>query len=171
MAVSREIVLAYLDQEVPAAIAWATNKGLQSEWKRDDLSFSLRLKGRGENDTVEPYLLVGTFDDYRVEPPTWRFLDPRDGAQIGVAAYPAGVWPNGSIFHSNGLICATWSRDAYGDRGGPHANWGAATQWQTVAPESVQAATIADMLARIYYELQLSPHRMQPLPEITEQAA
>jgi hypothetical protein len=100
--------------------------------------------------------------------PTYRGAD---GAQIGVAAYPAGVWPNGSIFHSNGLICATWSRDAYGDRGGPHANWGAATQWQTVAPESVQAATIADMLARIYYELQLSPHRMQPLPEITEQAA
>lgn len=172
MPVGREIVLAYLDQEIPAAIAWAKEKGLTPEWNPDNLSFSLRLQGRGENDTVENYLLVGTFDDYRVEPPTWRFLDPRTGDNIGPAAYPAGAWQNGgSVFHGNGLICASWSRDAYQDRGGPHADWGAATQWQTVARETAQADTIPDMLARTYAELQLSPRRMQPLPEIQGQAA
>ena len=171
MPVGREIVLAYLDQEIPAAIAWAKETGLTPEWNPADLSFSLRLHGRGENDTVEDYLLVGTFEDYRVEPPTWRFLDHRSGANIGPAAYPLGEWPNGSIFHGNGLICAPWSRDAYGDRDGPHANWGAATQWQTVGREYVQADTIPDMLARINAELGRSPRRMQPLPEIQEQAA
>jgi hypothetical protein len=171
MPVGREIVLAYLAEEIPAALAWATDKGLQPEWDPDSLTFSLRLRRRSENDSVEDYLLVGMFDDYRVEPPTWRFLDPRTGDNIGAPAYPVGAWPNGSIFHTQGLICAAWSRDAYGDRGGPHANWGAATQWQTVAREHVQADTIPDMLARIYAELQLSPRRMQPLPEIQEQAA
>src|SRR4051812_1212624 len=109
MSVGREIVLAYLDQEIPAAIAWAEEKGLVPEWYPDDLSFSLRLQGRGENETIEDYLLVGTFDDYRVEPPTWRFLDPRTRENIGAAAYPLGDWPGGSIFHGNGLICAPWS--------------------------------------------------------------
>ena len=125
----------------------------------------------GRERHVEDYLLVGTFDDYRVEPPTWRFLDPHTGENIGAAAYPLGNWPNGSIFHGNGLICAAWSRDAYGDRGGPHADWGAATKWQTAGRGYTQADTIPDMLARIYAELQSSPHRMQPLPEIQEQAA
>ena len=171
MAVGRDVVLAYLAEEIMAAIIWAKQKRLTPEWNRADLSFSLRLKGRGENDTVEDYLLVGTFDDYRVEPPTWRFLDPRTGESIGPAAYPLGAWPNGSIFHGNGLICAPWSRDAYGDRGGPHRDWGAATQWQTAGRQHTQADTIPDMLARIYAELQLSPRRMQPLPEIKEQAA
>lgn len=172
MPVGREIVLAYLAEEIPAAIDCVTRKGLQPDWNPDTLTFSLRLQGRGENDSVEDYLLIGTFDDYRVEPPTWRFLDPRTGASIGAAAYPAGSWLNGgSVFHPNGLICATWSRDAYGDRDGPHADWGAATQWQTVGREHSQADTIPDMLARIYAELKLSPHRMQPLPEIQEEAA
>jgi hypothetical protein len=172
MPVGREIVLAYLDQEIPAALAWAEEKRLSADWKPDDLSFSLRLQGRGENEIVEDYLLVGTFHDYRVEPPTWRFLDPRNGDNIGPAAYPMGAWQNGAtILHGNGLICASWSRDAYGDRQGPHADWGAATQWQTVARESSQADTIADMLARIYAELRLSSSRMQPLPEIQGQAA
>jgi hypothetical protein len=172
MAVGREIVLAYLAEEIPAALDWATSKGLQPEWAPDTLTFSHRLQGGGENDTVEDYLLVGTFDDYRVEPPTWRFLDPRTGENIGPAAYPLGNWQNGgSVFHGNGLICAAWSRDAYGDRAGPHADWGAATRWQTVGREYVQADTIPDMLARIYAELQLSLRRMEPPPEIREEAA
>jgi hypothetical protein len=174
VAVNREIVLAYLDQEIPAAIAWAEDKRLTYEWDRDDLSFSLRLEGRSENDgqiVIEPYLLVGSFHDYRVEPPTWRFLDPRTRAAIGPAAYPLGAWPTGSIFHGNGLVCAAWSRDAYHDRGGPHNDWGDGTAWQTAAPQHVQAATIPDMLARIYAELQLSPGRMAPLPDINQAAA
>lgn len=174
MAVNPEIVLAYLDQEIPAAIAWAEDKGLTHEWSRDDLSLSLRLQGRSESEgkiVIEPYLLRGTFEDYRVEPPTWRFLDPRTGEAIGPAAYPLGAWPGGTVFHGNGLICATWSRDAYGDRGGPHSDWGTARAWQTAAPQHAQAQTIPDMLARIYSELQLSPARMAPLPEIVEEAA
>src|SRR6266480_138178 len=103
MSVGREIVLAYLAEEIAAAFAWATDKGLVPDWNQDAFTFSLRLQGRGESDSVEDYLLVGTFDDYRVEPPTWRFLDPRTGANIGAPAYPAGAWPNGSIFHTQGL--------------------------------------------------------------------
>lgn len=174
MELHREIVLAYLDEEMPGAIAWAQSKGLSHTWSRDDLSFSLRLERRSENDgraTSEPYLLRGTFEDYRLEPPTWRFLDPRDAREIGTAAYPEGDWPGGSIFHSNGIICAPWSRDAYSDRGGPHGDWGGARAWTTAGAQYTQATTVPDMLQRIFFEVQRSPRRMASLPELGQAAA
>lgn len=170
MTINRAIVHGYVDPEIASAIAWAEAKGLSYEWHRDDLSFSLRLNGRSENETAEPYLLVGTFHDYRIEPPTWRFLDPRDGAEVGTAAYPLGTWLNGSVLHSNGLVCAPWSRDAYADRGGPHGDWGSAHNWEIAGPGQTHAITIPDMLARLYAEVQLSSRRMACLPQHTQKA-
>jgi hypothetical protein len=170
----RATVLAYLDDrsEIPAALEWATHHRLQHAWDADRLVFSLRLFGQSENTSSdEPYLLRAQFDDYRLLPPTWRFLDPQTGHAIGPAAYPVGNWPGGSVLHSNGLICAPWSRDAYGDRGGPHPDWGEATMWQSVAPQHTQANTIPDMLARIHAEVRRSPGRMAPLPQRDQEAA
>lgn len=170
--VATEVALAYLDDpfEVPAALAWADHHGLDLRWNRDALSLSLRLTGRSEGKGEEPYLLTGQFDDYRVLPPTWRFLDPRNSEHLGAPAYPLGNWPTGSIFHGNGVICAPWSRDAYAERSGPHIDWTDATLWQTIGSQHAQATTIPDMLARIYAEVQLSPRRMAPLPDLAEAA-
>lgn len=167
----REATLAFLEDpaEIPAAIAWAEGHGLAHEWDPDILSFSLRLEGRGENESVEPYLLRGTFEDYRVLPPTWRFLDPRSGDEIGKPAYPLGNWPNGSVIHSDGLVCATWSRDAYKERSGPHSDWEDATAWQVIARQYVQADTIPDMLARLHAEVKKSKRRMESLPLMNEE--
>jgi hypothetical protein len=170
--VPHEIVLGYLDDrfEIPAALVWADYHRLDLRWDRDDLSLSLRLSGRSESDREEPYLLTGWFEDYRVLPPAWRFLDPRNGNLIGLPAYPLGNWPTGSIFHGNGLICAPWSRDAYADRGGPHNDWTDATLWETIGPQHSQATTIPDMLARIHAEVQASVQRIAPLPELAQAA-
>lgn len=167
----RETTLTYLlePSEIPAAIAWATEHRLEHEWDPEQLSFSLRLEGRGEDGAVEPYLLRGEFDDYRVLPPSWRFLDPRTGDEIGKGAYPLGNWPRGSVLHGNGLICATWSRDAYKERGGPHTDWEDTTQWQVIARQHAQADTIPDMLARLHSEVKRSERRMAPLPAIADQ--
>lgn len=168
-----EETLAFLEDpaEIPAAIAWAQGHRLPCEWNPETLTFSLRLEGRGENESVEPYLLRGTFEDYRVLPPTWRFLDPRTGAEIGKAAYPLANWAVGSVLHGNGLICATWSRDAYKERGGPHSEWDDATQWQVIARQHAQADTIPDMLARLHAEVKRSAQRMEPLIASEEAAA
>ncbi len=170
----RETVLAYLEEpsEMPAAIAWAEYHRLDHAWDTDQLVFSLRFIGRSENTSgEEPYLLIGRFDDYRLLPPTWRFVDPDSGEEIGTAAYPLGDWPDGSILHPNGVICAPWSRVSYADRGGPHNEWTEPTKWQTLVPEHTQANTIPDMLARIHAEVRRSPHRMAPLSQRGTRAA
>jgi hypothetical protein len=161
-------------EEIPAATRWATFHGLRHDWDEEDLVLKLWLQGQREDtfDEQEEYLLVGTFPDYRVMPPEWRFVDPRNEADIGIAAYPlAGPYPSGSILHGNGVICAPWNRLAYGDRGGPHPDWQDAASWQTTAPGSTCALTIPDMLGRIRAEVVISPRRMAPLPPVPEEQA
>ncbi|SRR6266849_7025765 len=165
-------VLAHLESEteIPGAIRWAKHHGLEHSWDKEALAFTVRLQGGSEREgEPEAYLLTGTFDDYRVIPPVWRFLDPRTRRDIGPAAYPmAGPFPQGSVLHSSGVICAPWNRLAYGDRGGPHMDWTEPAKWQTLAPQYTSANTIPDMLARVRAEVLLSPRRLAPLPSIDE---
>jgi len=165
---AREDVLAYLmaDGEVPGAIRWAKYYGLRYTWHEETLTFTLCLEGGSEREGErEPYLLAGTFEDYRVMPPVWRFLDPRTGRDIGPAAYPsAGPFVPGSVLHSSGVICAPWNRLAYADRSGLHGDWAEPSRWQTIAPQHTSANTLPDMLARIRSEVTISPRRLAPLP-------
>lgn len=160
------VVLAYLDRELEVLLDRAHKLGLDAARGRDATSVSLRLTGRSETDgQAEEYLLHASFDDYRLLPPLWRFLDPRNGEAIGKPAYPLGDWPQGSVFHPNGVICAPWSREAYKTYGGPHEDWPDLTAWQTTGLDTqTRALTIPDMFMRIYMEVQRSPRRMEPLP-------
>jgi hypothetical protein len=166
--------------EVPAAIRWAEHHGLRHDWNEDDLILRLWLQGQRQDlqpsadqaPEREDYLLRGTFPDYRVMPPEWRFVDPRNEEEIGQPAYPhPGPFPGGSVLHGNGVICAPWNRLAYGDRGGPHPDWQDAASWQTTAPGSTRALTIPDMLGRIRAEVEISPRRLAPLPPLPEEQA
>ncbi len=163
-------VLAFLEgeDEIPGALRWAAYYGLEHTWDKKALLLTVRLIGGSDRERErEPYLLIGTFEDYRAMPPAWRFLDPRTRQDIGLPAYPAaGPFPLGSVLHSNGVICAPWNRLAYADRGGPHSDWNAAN-WQTAAPQHSSARTIPDMLARIRAELTISPRRLASLPALT----
>jgi hypothetical protein len=169
------VVLGYLAVEIPPLLDLTRFHGLEASWDEGTLTVSLRLTGRSETEGhTEDYFLAGVFDDYRLLPPAWRFLDPRTGANIGAGAYPLGNWfpPEGSVFHGNGLICAPWSRDAYVAHGGPHHDWNDLTAWETVGlATQTNALTLADMFARIYAELQRSEGRMAPLPPVQEAAA
>jgi hypothetical protein len=123
-------------EEIPAAIRWAELHEVRHDWDEDRLIFKVWLEsssaGTGQK---EEYLLIGTFPDYRVMPPEWRFVDPRNEAEIGLSAFPhPGSFPSGSILHGSGVICAPWNHLAYGARGGPHPDWQDAASWQTTAP-------------------------------------
>jgi hypothetical protein len=97
------------DQEIPAALAWARRRGLELTF--DELAFVLTLPLCGAlpasgSQPPERFLITGSLDDYDVLPPIWRYVEPRTGELIGPPAYPTA----GSVFHSNGLVCAPWSR-------------------------------------------------------------
>ena len=164
----KETVRAILGQEseIPAARAWARRRQLDLAYDEEALTLRLAMTGPSaiSNSEPEPYLLLASFEDYDVLPPIWRFVDPRGGAVIGQAAYPK---PTGaSVLHSNGLICAPWSRLAYAVHGGPHNDWGVLNAWKTAAPTSSHALTIPDMLNRIVREVRQSCGRMAPLPAV-----
>lgn len=165
---AHEDVCAHLmvDDEIPGAIRWATYHALPHRWDEEGLSFIVHLVGGSDREgEQELYLLAGNFEDYRALPPAWRFLDPRNGREIGRAAYPmAGPFANGSVLHANGVICAPWNRLAYADKRGPHADWTDPTQWQRIALDRTLAHTIPAMLARLRAEAAISPRRLAPLP-------
>jgi hypothetical protein len=162
-------VRAYLQEpdEMPAALRYAERCGLHPSYDQEQLRLLVPLTGPGspQPDGASPdedYLLEGRFDDYRVLPPVWHFLDPRTQADVGIAGYPTPIGP--SVLHGQGLICAHFSRKAYSEHGGPHANWHGPPAWQWPV-EGTQAFTISDMLARLIWETQVnSQGRMAPLP-------
>jgi hypothetical protein len=168
----RAVVLGYLGDELPVLMHRARDLGLDPVWDEATLTVLLRLTGRSEAEgETEHYLLSGCFDDYRWLPPIWRFLDHRTAEAIGRAAYPLGGWDAGSVLHPDGLVCAPWSRDSYAARGGPHSEWQDMSAWQTVGgPMQTKALTLPDMFARLYAEVQMSPRRMAPLPNVKQAA-
>jgi hypothetical protein len=150
--------------QIPAALAWAKRLGLELRYDDDRLLLHLRLEAPAATPEMvpEPYLIQGELEDFDVLPAIWRFLDPRSGADVGLAGYPR---PEGSsVLHTNGLICAPWSRLAYKTEGGPHEDWGTMTDWKTPRPPYTQALTIPDMLDRLYRETRRSKGRMASLP-------
>jgi hypothetical protein len=167
------IVSGYLADELPPLLDLARGHRLEPNWDESNLSFSVRLRGRSDNEgATEDYLLVGFLDDYRLLPPMWRFLDPRTAEKIGPPAFPHGNWAEGSVLHPSGVICAPWSRDAYKAHDGPHQEWDDLTAWETIGQETQsKALTLPDMFARLYAELRQSERRMAPLPPLAEAAA
>lgn len=107
-------------------------------------------------------ILLGDFRDYPALPPIWRFVDADGGS-------PLPVWPSAgaipgfsSIFIIAGnqpIICAHFSRLAYGEHGGPHGDWGGATRWRDIQ-QGARAETLGDMLAVIARHVAASPGRM-----------
>ena len=148
--------------EIYAAMAWAKRKALDLRYDRETLTASVKLTGPAAvgEDPEEPYLLTGSFAEYRLLPPIWKFVHPVSGLDVGLAAYPKPV--EGSVLHPQGLICAPWSRMAYAEHGGPHSDWGGQTSWQQPVSGTV-ALTIPDMLDRLVREVGWSRGRMAAL--------
>lgn len=167
----RKVVLANLKEEIAGALRWAGHFGLVHGWDEAALLFTVRLEGQpDQGDGREPYLLTGLFDDYRVVPPAWRFVDPRTGKDIGLPAFPAaGSFPGGSVLHPNAVICAPWNRLAFKTTENPsgvHEDWGTLSAWERAAPAHTQARTIPEMLGRLRLEVALSAQRLAPLPPL-----
>lgn len=165
--------LAFLmsEDEVPAARQWAEFHHLDLTWDEADLRVTLRLSSHPDVGEPEPYLIEGKCQEYRVIPPSWQFLDPRTGLDVGDAGTPlAGAFPGGSVLHSSGVICAPWNRLAYADQRAVHSDWTEPSKWQSIAPGHTNASTLPEMLARIRAEVLISPGRRAPLPDLADRS-
>ena len=174
-----QTVLAYVAAEMAAAQAWAARQGYELAYDPDALALTMPLLGPSTTGKLdEPYLLSGTFEDYRALPPRWWFANPDTSADIGPAAYPQPPVPHprGSALVTTGpsgvVICAHFNRLAYFEttangqqRAGIHSDWGEPANWLNLPPDQyTRAETIADMLARIALEVADSNGRMALLP-------
>ena len=143
--------------ELAAVLAWTARRpGWTAEF--DDDALVLRI---GAIHPAAELLLWIEADlhGYRAVPPAWRFLGPADQPE-GTAPFPQpGTHPliQGSIFHTNRVICAPWNRLAFQENGGPHGDWGALTEWTNAAAGYTKAGTLADMLSQIQLHLSASP--------------
>jgi hypothetical protein len=154
-----EVTLAVINEEFAAAQRW----GEQHGWKLifDAASLSLEALGTHPVDG-RPVRLFAGVDEYKVLPPSWRFVDPVTGEATAATTPNRGTCGGqSSIIFGVGVICAHFSRTAYavGQTPGPHTDWPLA-QWQDVTG-GVQAHTLAEMMAVIDEHLQWSTGWLQ----------
>jgi hypothetical protein len=161
------VTRAMIATESPAVIAWAARHGWTVELDAGDLALVAfvahpALKLVPADSPAPPVTFRADLPGYAALPPSWTCRHP-DGS-TSKSAYPeAGTTQAlpSSIFHAQGLICAPWNRLAYGDKGGPHSNWGDAANWKTVDPTATKADTLVDMLSCLDLHLASSPGMQQ----------
>jgi hypothetical protein len=149
------VTQAVMASEMPAITAWAERHQWTIHIDLDSQTVTAQTTHPVEN---APVVFHADLTGYPALPPTWTCRDDLGGSPRN--AFPlAGTSPaiTGSVFHSNQVICAPWSRLAYSEHGGPHSDWGGPTQWKTAAPTYTTAHSLADMLNTLRLHLAVSP--------------
>lgn len=154
MSVPPDTTRALVEHELPGIQAYALRHGWSVAW--DPESLALRFEGKHPRDG-SAVRLISDVDGYRALPPLWRFEDPATGKVL--SPIPGSMRSGkGSIFHSDNLICAPFSRAAYAENGGPHQDWGGPANWlRAHSAGAVQATSLAAMFATILGHLSASP--------------
>ena len=151
------VTCAVVAEELPAVLAWVARR---PGWTAEFDELALHLNVTTTHPAVGTLLRIrANLHGYRANPPAWQFLHPDTGEpDPAVFPQPGGhAMIQGSIFHSNKVICAPWNRLAFQENGGPHQDWGALTNWTNAAPNYTKADTLADMLTQMELHFSVSP--------------
>lgn len=151
----KDITIAVVEDELPAAEAHACRHGWSLTWLKDEQV----LLADGKHPADKSFLrLHAALADYRALPPVWTCFQ-QDGKGAFHRRFPkGGSLPHGrgSLFHPSGVICAPFNRLAYKEHSGPHDNWGGPANWLQVRG-TVRATVLGEMLAQILVDLNYSP--------------
>jgi len=158
MQVSKDVTIAVVEGELPAAQAYTSRHGWRLDWQPEHLT--LFADGHHPADK-SPMRWKGDVNNYRALPPIWSCFhgEMKENELVWKPRFPkGGALPGGaaSIFHSSGVICAPFNRLAYTEHSGPHSDWGGSANWLNVRGK-VRATTLAEMLAQIVVDLTCSP--------------
>lgn len=149
----REVTIAVVEEELVAMRAYGSRHGWAINWLPENLV--VLAEGRHPDGSV--ICLHADVEAYKAQPPAWSVIPPGKTTLEPYRFPSAGALPGGigSICHSSKLFCAPFNRLAFKVHGGPHADWSLAS-WLDVRG-TVQANTLADMLAIIASHLHYSP--------------
>ncbi len=146
-----DLTLEFLREELVAASAYADAAGLAldaSGLTADNPRFFVTfINAPGDQFTAE-------FDcsEYPRLPPTIEFVDLITSIRGQAALYP-------NVFHGMPCVCARYNRKAYGDRGGPHAEW-RLVDWQLATGNGVAINTIALMVSDLHSKIRAATGRL-----------
>lgn len=151
MSVPTAVSLEAVRAELADAIPFASSAGLAldaSTLSEENLRFYVTFRnGRG----VEFY---AEFDcrDYPLYPPYIEFVDAARKMRGQKSLYP-------NVFHTNPCVCMRYSRKAYGERGGPHAEW-RLVDWQLATPGGGAIETLAMIISDMHSKILDATGRM-----------
>lgn len=155
MEISKDVTVAVVEDELPAADAYARRHGWNLTWRKEELA--ILADGRHPADQCG-LRFHAELSNYRALPPAWSCLQQDQNGNFNRRFPKGATLPGGgnSIFLNEGVICAPFNRLAYKDHSGPHGDWGGPSNWLSVRG-NVRATVIAEMLAQILVHLQCSP--------------
>lgn len=147
MELAHDVVRFNFERELQHALRRAPLFGFSLEGDVD----ALKLRAEFTAADGGKYILVGSFDDYRLKPPTLDFEEPGTGLVGTARAYPRQR-AGDSFFHSPGVICAPFSRKAYDS---VHRDW-VISEWACSTQNGTnwsQYSTICGMLVLVSSKL------------------
>jgi hypothetical protein len=153
--VPRETTIAVVEAELPSLRLYGERKGWKVQWDPDRLVILADGTHPADKSAAR---LHADVTGYKAQPPAWRFIAAdKDTPEVVRVAKPGpldcGI---GTMFHTNGVICAPFNRLAFRDHGGPHNDWADLTAWQSIRGW-VTARRLGEMLAQIALHLKYSP--------------
>jgi hypothetical protein len=157
MTVPKDVTITVVEDELPAAEAYARRHGLSLTWLKDELILLVNGKHPADGGSIR---WKADLSGYRAVPPIWLCFKQDANGDYKPCIPKGGTLPGGvgSMFHNPATICAPFNRLAYKEHSasGPHGDWGGPANWLKVRG-TVSATTLAGMLAQITAHLKYSP--------------
>jgi hypothetical protein len=155
MSEPRDVIIAAVEEDLPAAHAHAGRHGWCLTWLQD----ALLLHADGTHPADKTRMRwQANLADYRALPPIWTCyqLDANGAATLRFPKGGSVPSIGASMFLDQGVVCAPFNRLAYSAYAGPHGDWGGPENWLGVRGH-VRATSLGEMLAQIFLHLQHSP--------------
>ena len=151
MSIPAAVSLEAVQKDLAAVVPFTTAAGLildTAAIREDNLRFYVTFQNRrGDKFYAE-------FDcrDYPLFPPTIEFMD--EARQLRGLQH---LYPN--MFHSAPCVCMRYNRKAYGDLGGPHADW-RLIDWHLPTPGGGPITSLALMISDMHTKILTSSGRI-----------
>ena len=151
MSIPAAVSLEAVQKDLAAAVPFAAAAGLILDTAALCVN-NLRFYVIFQNCRADKFYAEFDCCDYPLLPPTIEFTD--EARQIRGLKH---LYPN--VFHSAPCVCMRYNRKAYGDLGGPHADW-RLIDWHLPTPGGGPITSLALMISDMHTKILASSGRI-----------